>query len=90
MIPKGGAMDSTTWNANTGTADAWDQAKSDWIFFMGEDTVAEGIAVPEEMRGKIPSDYGRSKGVAWYYLGGFGLVHTQAKETRIIKWDSLG
>ena len=29
------------------------------------DTVAEAIAVPEEIRGKIPSDYGRSKGVAW-------------------------
>lgn len=64
-IPKGGAADSTTWDANTGTADAWDNAKSDWVFFMGEDTVAEGIACPEEMRGKIPSDYGRSKGVAW-------------------------
>jgi hypothetical protein len=38
---------------------------TDWIFFMGEDTVAEAICVPEEMRGKIPSDYGRSKGVAW-------------------------
>jgi len=39
---------------------------TDWAFFFGEDTVAEAIACPEEMRGKIPSDYGRSKGVAWY------------------------
>ena len=62
---------------------------TDWIFFMGEDTVAEAIAVPEEMRGKIPGDYGRSKGVAWYYLGGFGLVHTAQAQTRIIKWESL-
>ena len=30
-----------------------------------EDTVAEAIAIPEEMRGKIPTDFGRSKGVAW-------------------------
>jgi len=65
QIPKGGAADSTTWNASTKTADAWDNGKSDWIFFFGEDTVAEAIAVPEEMRGKIPTDYGRSKGVAW-------------------------
>jgi len=65
QIPKGGAADSTTWNAYTKTADAWNKAASDWIFFMGEDTVAEAIAVPEEMRGKIPGDYGRSKGVAW-------------------------
>jgi hypothetical protein len=62
---------------------------TDWIFFMGEDTVAEAIACPEEMRGKIPGDYGRSKGVAWYYLGGFGLVHTAAAQTRIVKWETL-
>ena len=64
-------------------------AKSNWAFFFGQDTVAEGIAVPEEMRGKIPGDYGRSKGVAWYYLGGFGLVHTVAANARIFAWDSV-
>lgn len=67
---------------------SWTNAKSDWVFFFGEDTVAEAIAVPEEMRGKIPGDYGRSKGVAWYYLGGFGIVHTTASDSRIVKWDS--
>lgn len=67
---------------------AWTGGDSDWIFFFGNDTVAEAIAVPEEMRGKIPSDYGRSKGVAWYYLGGFGIVHTLASNARIVKWDS--
>ena len=87
-IPKGGAANSTTFSAFTNTADAWDNALSDWVFFFGEDTVAEAIAVPLEMRAKIPSDYGRSKGVAWYYLGGFGIVHTAASETRIVKWDS--
>lgn len=60
-----------------------------WIYFFGDDTVAEGIVVPEEMRGKIPSDYGRSRGVAWYYVGGFGLVHTDAAQARVIRWDSL-
>jgi N4-gp56 family major capsid protein len=64
-------------------------ALSDWIFFFGNDTVAEAIAVPEEMRGKIPTDFGRSKGVAWYYVGGFGLVQTLASNARIVKWDSL-
>jgi hypothetical protein len=87
-IPKGGAADSTTFNTRTNTADAWNKGDSSWMFFFGEDTVAEGIAVPEEMRGRIPGDYGRSKGVAWYYLGGFGIVHTNAKQSRIIKWDS--
>lgn len=75
--------------ANGGDAVAWVNGKSDWIFFFGNDTVAEAIAVPEEMRGKIPTDYGRSKGVAWYYLGGFGIVHTLAQNARIVKWDSL-
>ena len=85
-IAKGGAADTTTWNA--WTADAWDNAKSDWMYIFGEDTVAEAIAIPEELRGKLPGDYGRSKGIAWYYLGGFGLSHTDATESRIIKWDS--
>jgi len=71
------------------TQTTWTRGTSDWIFFFGNDTVAEAIAVPEEMRGKIPTDYGRSKGVAWYYLGGFGIVHTLAANARIVKWDSL-
>lgn len=33
------------------TQTPWSQGKSDWIFFFGNDTVAEAIAVPEEMRG---------------------------------------
>jgi len=68
--------------------EAFTNAKSNWAFFFGDDTVAEAIAVPEEMRGKIPTDFGRSKGIAWYYLGGFGLVHPVAANARIVKWDS--
>jgi N4-gp56 family major capsid protein len=66
----------------------WTNAKSNWAYFFGQDTVAEGIVVPEEMRGKIPTDFGRSRGIAWYYMGGFGIVHTQASQGRIVKWDS--
>lgn len=77
-ILKGVAFDGT----------GWVNAKSNWAFFFGQDTVAEGIVVPEEMRGKIPTDYGRSKGVAWYYMGGFGIVHTLAANARILAWDS--
>lgn len=92
-IPRGGANDTTTFNAFTNTGDVWNNSKSDWVFFFGDDTVAEAIAVMEEMRGKIPGDYGRSKGVAWYYLGGFGLVHqldsgTSSLNARVLKWDS--
>lgn len=87
-IPKGGANDSTTFDPINGVADAWNNAKSSWAFMFGADTVTEAICIPEEVRAKIPSDYGRSKGIAWYYLGGFGLVHTDAINARIIKWDS--
>jgi N4-gp56 family major capsid protein len=74
------------------TQTPWANGKSDWIFFFGNDTVAEAITVPEEIRGKIPTDYGRSKGVAWYYLGGFGIVHASTSapgNARIVKWDSI-
>lgn len=69
-------------------SEGWTNAKSDAVYFFGEDTVMEAIAIPEEIRGKIPTDYGRSKGVAWYYLGAFGIVHTAAAQSRIIKWAS--
>ena len=71
-------------------ATTWTNGVSDWIVFFGEDTVAEAVAVPEEMRGKIPGDFGRDRGIAWYYLGGFGIVHTQAAQSRIVIWDSAG
>ena len=93
MIMNGemGRYESTRYIEQTNIAKAaWATGKSNWAFFFGADTVAEGIAVPEEMRGKIPTDYGRSRGIAWYYLGGFGLVQTQASQGRIVKWDSAG
>ena len=66
----------------------WTNALSDWVFFFGEDTVAEALVVPEEIRGKIPTDYGRAKGIAWYYLGGFAITQTQASQARILQWSS--
>ena len=69
-------------------------ANSDAAYFFGSDTVTEVVANPLELRGKIPDDYGRSKGIAWYYLGNFGITHaddTDANtkaQARIIKWDS--
>jgi len=88
FIPKGGAKDSTTFNALTGTADAWDNGKSSWAYFFGGDTITEAICIPEEIRAKIPGDYGRSRGIAWYYLGGFALVHPVIANARVLKWDS--
>jgi len=65
---------------------AWSNAKSDEAFFFGEDTVIEAIVCPPEIRGKIPQDFGRDKGVAWYALEGFAIVHTAAAQSRIVKW----
>ena len=91
MIMNGeiGRYESTRFIEQTNIAKAsWTNAKSNWAYFFGADTVAEGIAVPEEMRGKIPTDYGRSRGIAWYYLGGYGLVHSVAANARVLKWNS--
>jgi N4-gp56 family major capsid protein len=102
-IPAGGAVASRTagvdtlgasaaaFDPQTGTAGAWNAGAgvADWMFFMGGDTVAEGVAIPEEIRGKIPDDYGRGRGIAWYALEGFGLSHPDAQNARILKWDSL-
>ncbi len=88
FIPKGGAANSTTYDPWSGTAAPWANAQSSWATFMGGDTVTEAICVPEEIRAKLPGDYGRSRGIAWYYLGGFGLVHTDALNARIVFWDS--
>ena len=88
-IPTGGATDSTTFDAFTNTGDAWNTASSgDWVFFFGADTVCEALHTPEEIRAKIPDDYGRSRGIAWYALLGYGITHTDATQARIFKWDS--
>ena len=43
-------------------------------YFFGSPTVAQVISVPEEIRRKIPTDYGRSKGIAWYAILDFKLM----------------
>jgi len=60
-------------------------------FFFGQDTVVEAFSIPEEIRGKIPTDYGRSRGIAWYALLGYGIVHNDSAtpaQNRILVWDS--
>ena len=72
----------------------WASALSDEAFFFGEDTVIEAIVCPPEIRGKLPGDFGRDKGVAWYAEEGFKIVHAStadsgdATQARIMKWDS--
>ncbi len=59
--------------------------------FFGADAVREGVALPEEIRVAIPSDFGRDKGIAWYALLGFQQVwdFSDDAETRIITVKSL-
>lgn len=88
-IPAGGAADSTTFDPYADVADVWNTAGAgDWVFFFGADTVCEAIHTPTEIRSKIPDDYGRSKGVAWYALIGYGITHPDAQQSRIVKFDS--
>jgi N4-gp56 family major capsid protein len=41
---------------------------------FGDDAVKEVVAIPEELREKIPLDYGRSQGLAWYAILGFQII----------------
>ncbi len=76
----------------TNVPDAAWTGPSDDAYFFGADTVTEACAIPEEIRGKIPDDYGRGKGIAWYAILGFAITHadTTSAETRaqarIVKW----
>lgn len=88
VIPAGGAADSTTFDPFTDTGDAWNGSAGDWAFFFGADTVCEAVHTEEEIRAKIPDDFGRSKGIAWYALLGYGITHTNATQCRVIKFDS--
>lgn len=71
-------------------AETWTNGLSNAAYFFGADTCAEAIVEPEQIRGKIPTDFGRSRGIAWYYLGGFGITHneTDGVQNRILKWDT--
>lgn len=63
--------------------------KGEQIFF-GEDPVIEGVALPEELRVKVPVDYGRDLGIAWYALLGWALTFGTANpgEAKVIQVTS--
>lgn len=74
--------------AKTATAKSWTGTKSLDAYVFGSPTVREAIVVPEEIRQKLVTDYGRSKGLGWYALLGWAIEWDTAPNTRIIKWDS--
>jgi N4-gp56 family major capsid protein len=64
--------------------------KGEAVFF-GEDPVVEAVAVAEELRAKIATDYGRDKGLAWYSLVNWALTwgtSTTAGEVKGISFTS--
>lgn len=75
-------------SARTKTAKTWSGGLALEGFMFGGDTVVEAMAVPEEIRAKEVTDFGRSKGVAWYFLGGWKITWDDASNARIIKWAS--
>ena len=42
--------------------------------FIGDDSIAEGLVIKEELRAKLPVKYGRDKGLAWYGLLNFQRI----------------
>jgi N4-gp56 family major capsid protein len=59
--------------------------------FFGEDPVVMGVVQDPELRAKESDDYGRSKGVAWYGVYGYGQVWSDsanAGEARVIHLTS--
>ncbi len=58
--------------------------------FFGADAVAEAVAIPPEIRAKVPTDFGRSKGVAWYGILGFKKMwdYSTDSESHIIHCTS--
>lgn len=58
---------------------------------FGDDAIAEGVAVPEELRQKLPTDYGRSQGLAWYGILGWAKIwdNTNDGDERIVHITSL-
>jgi N4-gp56 family major capsid protein len=58
--------------------------------FLGSEPVIEAVAVAEELRSKIPGDFGRDKGIAWYALLGFARTWdlTDDSESHIVRVTS--
>jgi len=55
--------------------------------FFGDDPVAMASVMDPELRAKESEDYGRSKGVAWYGIYGFGQIWSDsanAGEARVV------
>lgn len=61
-------------------------AAGSWAVFVGGEAMIEAISVPEEVVIKEITDYGRSLGLAWYTILGYGLCWTAAANARAAFW----
>lgn len=79
-------------SARTSTAKSWAGGNSLDAYMFGKPTVIEAVSIPEGIRVKVPTDFGRSKGIAWYAILGhqimWGDSAADQANSRIIKWDS--
>lgn len=57
-----------------------------WAFFLGGEAMIEAVSIPEEVVIKEITDYGRSLGLAWYAILGYGLAWTAAANARVACW----
>lgn len=57
---------------------------------FGEDAVAMAVVTDPELRAKIPGDYGREQGVAWYGIMEWGIIWDTANagEARVVHFAS--
>jgi hypothetical protein len=57
-------------------------------YFFGDEAIAEGVAIPVEIRTETPKDFGRSNAFAWYAIEGFKIIWFSDPDNRIVKFDS--
>lgn len=70
------AVEETNYLHNTSGGGAIGQG-----VFFGDDSVAEAIAIPEEIRANVPADFGRDQALAWYALLGYQKTWEYSTDT---------
>ena len=59
-------------------------------FFFGEETVAEAVAEAEHIMFQPDYvDFQRNPALAWYFIGGFKIMHFANPDNRIVKYTSV-
>lgn len=59
-----------------------------YIFGGNEAPICEGVAVTPEIIPKEKTDFGRSRGLAWYMIAGYKIFWEGDPDNNIVKYDS--